>query len=92
MPKSICSMLFTKCDLGPWRAKRPRTKAGKVDPANSRLTYQDLFLVSTEKIMTAAGRFAAEGNQTLENLIHLNEGEIVGEWRDSTYGKQGFLR
>ena len=42
--------------------------------------------------MTAAGRFAAEGNQTKENLIHLMEGEIVGEWRDSTYGKQGFLR
>ena len=42
--------------------------------------------------MKAAGRFAAEGNQTKENLIHLNEGEIVGEWRDSTYGKQGFFR
>lgn len=41
--------------------------------------------------MKAAGRFAAEGNQTKENLIHLNEDEIVGEWRDSTYGKHGFL-
>jgi hypothetical protein len=25
-------------------------------------------------------------NQTKENLIHLNEGQVVGEWRDSTYG------
>lgn len=25
-------------------------------------------------------------NQTRANLIRLNEGEVVGEWRDSTYG------
>lgn len=41
--------------------------------------------------MDAAGRYAAGGNQTKENLIHLNKGEIVGEWRDSTYGKPGFF-
>ena len=68
-----------------------RTKAGKVDPANNGFTYEDLFLISTEKTMEAAGRYAAEGNQTKENLIHLNEGEIVGEWRDSTYGKHTFF-
>jgi hypothetical protein len=51
------------------------------------LTYGELFLISTEKIMKVAGPYAAEGNQTKDNLIHLNDGEIVGEWRDSTYGK-----
>ena len=25
-------------------------------------------------------------DQTKANLIRLNEGEVVGEWRDSTYG------
>lgn len=37
--------------------------------------------------MKAAGRYAAKGNQTKENLVHLNDNIIVGEWRDSTYGK-----
>ena len=39
--------------------------------------------------MSIAAPFAAEGNQTLENLVHLRDGEIVGEWRDSTYGIGG---
>lgn len=68
-----------------------RTKAGMVNPANDGYTYQDLFLISSEKIMETAGRYAAEGNQTRENLVHLNEGEIVGEWRDSTYGQHALL-
>ena len=36
--------------------------------------------------MGIAGRFAAPGNQTIENLAHLKADQIVGEWRDSTYG------
>jgi hypothetical protein len=39
--------------------------------------------------MSIAAPFAAQGNQTLENLVHLRDGEIVGEWRDSTYGIGG---
>lgn len=74
-----------------WRTEKFRRKAGRVDVENNRVSYQELFLTSTEKTMKAAGRFAAKGNQTKENLIHLNEDEIVGEWRDSTYGKQRFL-
>lgn len=35
--------------------------------------------------MRLAGPF--HHNQTKDNLIHLKEGQIVGEWRDSTYGK-----
>ena len=37
--------------------------------------------------MGIAGRFAAKGNQTVENLAQLKADQIVGEWRDSTYGK-----
>ena len=29
------------------------------------------------------------GNQTIDNLIRLKPNEIVGEWRDSTYGIGG---
>lgn len=36
--------------------------------------------------MGIAGRFAAPGNQTINNLAHLKADQIVGEWRDSTYG------
>ena len=39
--------------------------------------------------MSIAAPFAADGNQTKDNLIHLRDGEIVGEWRDSTYGIGG---
>lgn len=37
-----------------------------------------------------AGRYAAKDNQTTENLVHLKDDIIVGEWRDSTYGKDIF--
>ncbi len=56
------------------------------NPANANLTYDQLALKNAERIMGLAAPFAASGNQTEENLIHLKEGEIVGEWRDSTYG------
>jgi hypothetical protein len=56
-------------------------------PQNSNLTYGELALKSAERIMRLASPFAAEGNQTKDNLIHLKEGEIVGNWRDSTYGR-----
>ena len=39
--------------------------------------------------MSIAAPFAAQGNQTMDNLIHLRDGQIVGEWRDSTYGIGG---
>jgi len=34
--------------------------------------------------MRLAGPFAH--NQIKENLIHLKDGQTVGEWRDSEYG------
>jgi hypothetical protein len=36
--------------------------------------------------MRLAAPFAGKNNQTQENLVHLKDGQIVGEWRDSTYG------
>ena len=67
------------------------TPAGSSDPANKNLTYSQLALLNAEKIMGIASRFAADGNQTIENLAHLKADQIVGEWRDSTYGKHTFI-
>jgi hypothetical protein len=64
------------------------TKA-TVSPVNEGLTYADLALINAEKIMNTSAPFAAKGGQTKDNLIHLKDGQIVGQWRDSTYGIGG---
>ncbi|EHY55739.1 hypothetical protein HRR80_005459 [Exophiala dermatitidis] len=62
-------------------------KAGSVDLQNGNLTYGNLTLINAEKIMNITAAFAQ--NQTVSNLIHLKPDEIVGQWRDSTYGLGG---
>lgn len=52
------------------------------------MTYGDLARINAEKIMKTSAAFG-NGNLTMDNLIHLKNGEIVGEWRDSTYGIGG---
>ena len=58
-------------------------------PENSDLTYKQLAQKTANKIVTLAAPFAASSNQTMANLMHLKDGQIVGEWRDSTYGIGG---
>jgi hypothetical protein len=58
-------------------------------PSPNPLNYSQLFYQTALKIMTTSAPFAAQGNQTIDNLIHLKPGQIVGEWRDSTYGIGG---
>ena len=65
------------------------TPAGSINPANKNLTWGDLANINAEKIMNQSAAFAAPGGQTAANLFHLKEGQIVGEWRDSTYGIGG---
>jgi hypothetical protein len=55
-------------------------------PTNSNLTYAQLAQINAAKIVSLAAPFTAEGNQTIANLMHLKDGQIVGQWRDSTYG------
>lgn len=61
-----------------------KTQAGKINKQNSNLTWGDLSYATARKIMNLTAAFEAE--QTIDNLVHLKEGEIVGQWRDSTYG------
>lgn len=56
---------------------------------NVNLTYGELAKDTATKIVTLAAPFASPENQTVENLMHLKDGQIVGEWRDSTYGIGG---
>ncbi|KAJ6441200.1 MFS multidrug transporter [Purpureocillium lavendulum] len=60
------------------------TRAGAVDEQNSNLTWGDLSYATASKIMNLTAAF--ETDQTVDNLVHLKEGEVVGQWRDSTYG------
>lgn len=64
------------------------TKATFLQP-NVGLTYAELALYNAEKIMNMSAPFAATGGQTIDNLIHIKPDQIVGEWRDSTYGIGG---
>ncbi|RMY99509.1 hypothetical protein D0862_07096 [Hortaea werneckii] len=64
------------------------TKAS-LDFGNQGTTYGELARINAERVMRIAGPFAQPGGQSEGNLVHLKEGEVVGEWRDSTYGIGG---
>ena len=61
------------------------TSAGSIDAQNQNLTWGQLSLINAERIIRLARPFAE--NQTKENLVRLKDDQIVGEWRDSTYGR-----
>ncbi|KAJ6102233.1 hypothetical protein N7486_004660 [Penicillium sp. IBT 16267x] len=63
------------------------TMAGSINTANQNLTWGQLALINAERIMRLTGPFAQ--NQTKDNLIHLKQGEVVGQWRDSEFGIGG---
>jgi hypothetical protein len=56
-------------------------------PQNIGLTFTHQARFTAEKIMRIAALFVT--NQVKENLIHLNDGEQVGQWRDSGNGLGG---
>lgn len=58
--------------------------SSNINEVNQNLTWGQLATINAARIMNLTGPFAH--NQVKENLIHLKDGEIVGEWRDSTYG------
>ncbi|KAL7816057.1 hypothetical protein V8C44DRAFT_308091 [Trichoderma aethiopicum] len=60
------------------------TEAGTIDVSNANLTWGDLGYTTASKIMNLTAAF--EHNQTVDNLIALKPDQVVGQWRDSTYG------
>jgi len=80
---------FVQTETGRGRLDAFFSKQATVAPDNNGLSYADLALSNAEKIMNSSAPFAGVGGQTKDNLIHLKEGQVVGEWRDSTYGIGG---
>lgn len=56
---------------------------------NTGVHYSSLLNLNAKRIVENAAAFAAPGNQTKENLQHLESDQEVGQWRDSTYGIGG---
>jgi len=85
----VMKTYFVDNSVGKSRTNPFLAAQASIDPANNGLTYADLALISAEKIMNSTAPFAQPGGQTKANLIHLKHSEIVGQWRDSTYGLGG---
>ncbi|KAL5359442.1 hypothetical protein BJX96DRAFT_183768 [Aspergillus floccosus] len=63
------------------------TTAGKFNAANRNLTWGQLSVTNAERVIRLATPFVQ--NRRKEDLIHLREGQVVGQWRDSTFGIGG---
>ncbi|XDG05219.1 hypothetical protein ABKA04_004834 [Annulohypoxylon sp. FPYF3050] len=62
-------------------------KTASVLPGNRGLSFENLTLATAEKIMRSTANF--EQSPVKENLIPLNKGQTVGQWRDSGNGLGG---
>ena len=81
---------FLGSSTGMSRSRELLTRAaGNINPGNRNITYGDLARLNAERVMNFAAPFTTQGGQTQENLIHLKDDTIVGQWRDSTYGTGG---
>ncbi|KAF2680402.1 hypothetical protein K458DRAFT_393047 [Lentithecium fluviatile CBS 122367] len=78
---------FIDTDVGKGRAGAFLQKKAAFLAENSGMTYLELAQATAEKVMRTAAPFAA--NPTIANLIHIKEGESVGNWRDSNNGLGG---
>ncbi|KAI9823074.1 MAG: hypothetical protein M1826_000278 [Phylliscum demangeonii] len=85
----LLQQYFVSNPTGTTRRSAFLSRVATANPANANLTYGQLALRNAERIMSLAAPFAGPGNQTKANLFHLKDGQIVGEWRDSTYGIGG---
>ncbi|KAH6875035.1 hypothetical protein BKA58DRAFT_427756 [Alternaria rosae] len=78
---------FVDTDAGKERSDAFFGKTATFLAENDGLAYSELAQITAEKIMRIAAPFAT--SQVKENLIQLNEGQSVGEWRDSGNGLGG---
>lgn len=78
---------FVDTDAGKKRSDAFFKQTATFLDENKGLTYSELAQLTAEKIMRIASPFAE--SQVKSNLIHLKDGESVGEWRDSNDGLGG---
>jgi len=80
---------FLKTSVGRNRTRAFFAQKAVLDFGDKGMSYAALALLNAEHVMSKAAAFAAKGGQTKHNLVHLERDQIVGEWRDSTYGIGG---
>lgn len=78
---------FVKSQTGEGRRDLFLAQNASFLPPNRGLTFADLILVTLEKIMNITAPF--EKSPTVANLVHLKDGQSVGQWRDSNTGLGG---
>ncbi|KAI3329225.1 carbohydrate-binding module family 52 protein [Xylariaceae sp. AK1471] len=78
---------FVKSSTGRYRRDAFLANNASIILSNQGLTYADLALITIEKIMDTTAAF--EQSPIATNLIHLKDGQPVGEWRDSNTGLGG---
>ena len=85
----VMANYFVKTTTGQSRKEAFFSTKATTDFGNAGMTYRELALINAEMVMSNAAPFAKPGGQTPANLMHIEEDQIVGEWRDSTYGIGG---
>jgi hypothetical protein len=80
---------FVDTETGRNRTSAFLNRTASFFPSTSDATYAKLAQLTAEKIMHSCASFAGDGGQIKDNLIHLKEGESVGQWRDSGNGLSG---
>ncbi|KAF1935249.1 hypothetical protein EJ02DRAFT_460549 [Clathrospora elynae] len=78
---------FVDTEPGKQRSDAFFSKTASFLAENNGLKYSQLAQLTAEKIMRIATPFTQ--SQVMENLIHIKDGEQVGEWRDSNQGLGG---
>ncbi|KAL5413468.1 hypothetical protein PMIN03_003681 [Paraphaeosphaeria minitans] len=78
---------FINTDTGRSRAAPFLTKKATFLEENAGVAYCELAQRTAEKIMNTTAPFVS--SHVASNLIHLKDGESVGEWRDSGSGLGG---
>jgi hypothetical protein len=78
---------FTDTEAGKSRVRNFLNTQASFLQENEGTAYRKLFQATAEKIILTSAPFAI--NQTIGNLIHLKDGQSVGQWRDSGNGLGG---
>ncbi|KAJ8130277.1 hypothetical protein O1611_g3354 [Lasiodiplodia mahajangana] len=78
---------FVKSNTGRDRRDSFLARNASVIKPNQGHTYADLALTTVEKIMRITAAF--EKSPSVAHLIHLKDGQTVGQWRDSNTGLGG---
>ncbi|KAH9905993.1 hypothetical protein F4778DRAFT_690021 [Xylariomycetidae sp. FL2044] len=78
---------FVNSTVGPARTGAFLAMNASVLGSSKGHTYDELIIANAAKVLNVTASF--EQSPTRENLIHLKDGQSVGQWRDTTTGLAG---